>query len=108
MECDGQKKHSTSYFPGTGKRHGLVVVVVSRMALGEFRGNVEGYIVWTSISLRRNTFNFSQESWNENSPGAADALWGESKGSRCHRFGVRSKYIMVNVSQGDFNLQTNT
>lgn len=53
------KKHSTSHFPGTGKRHGLVVVV-SEMALGEFRGNVEGYIVWISISLHRNTFNFSQ------------------------------------------------
>lgn len=40
------KKHSTSYFPGTGKRHGLVVVVVSGMALGGIRGgNVEGYIV---------------------------------------------------------------
>lgn len=52
------KKHSTSYFSGTGKRQGLVVV--SGMALGAFRGNVKGYIVWISISLHRNTFNFSQ------------------------------------------------
>lgn len=66
------KKHSTLYFPGTGKRHGLVV---SGMALGEFRGNTEGYIVWISISLHRNTFNFSQLEWN--SPGAADAFAGK-------------------------------
>lgn len=58
-----KKKHSTSYFPGTGKRHGLVVV--SGMALGEFRGNAEGYIVWISISLHRNTFQLFSGSWDE-------------------------------------------
>lgn len=80
------KKHSTLYFPGTGKRHGLVV---SGMALGEFRGNTEGYIVWISISLHRNTFNFSQ--LERNSPGVADALRGNSHGSTCHMFGVWKK-----------------
>lgn len=40
------------------KRHGLVVV--SGMALGGIQGNIEGYIVWISIALHRNTFNFSQ------------------------------------------------
>lgn len=40
------------------KRHGLVVV--SGMALGEFMGNIEGYIIWISILLHRNTFNCSQ------------------------------------------------
>lgn len=63
--CDGKNKknkrqHSTSYFSGTGKRHGLVVV--SGMALGgnsEERGNTEGRLVLISISqtLHRNTFN---------------------------------------------------
>lgn len=45
-------------FLAQAKRHGLVVV--SGMALGEFMGNTEGYIVWISISLHRNTFNCSQ------------------------------------------------
>lgn len=79
--CDGKNKknkrqHSTSYFSGTGKRHGLVVV--SGMALGgnsEERGNTEGRIVLISISqtLHRNTFNFSLRSLESNAPGAAEA-----------------------------------
>lgn len=76
VECDGQMhknknktnkqskiKHSTSYFPGTGKRHGLVVI--SGMALWEFRGNIEGYIVWISIWPHTQYFQLFSGSWNK-------------------------------------------
>lgn len=52
-------------FPGTGKRHGLVVVVVSGMALGEFRGER-----WRLYSLdihltTQKYFQLFSGSWNE-------------------------------------------
>ena len=73
------KKHSTSYFPGTGKRHGLVVVVVSGMALGGIRGGERGRLYSLDIHLTtQKYFQLFSGSWKENSPGAADALWGES------------------------------
>jgi len=46
----GMKRKGKTFifiFPGTVKRHGQVVV--SEMALGEFRGSIEGYIVLISI-----------------------------------------------------------
>ena len=68
------KKHS--YFPGTGKRHGPVVV--SEWHSGNSGGTSKAIIVLISISLHRNTSNFSQVAGVKQS-GCADALWGESQ-----------------------------
>lgn len=64
----GGRKHSTSCFSGTGKRHGLeVVVVVSGMALWENSkgGNTAGCIVMVSIPLHRNTFIHDSGHWSK-------------------------------------------
>lgn len=56
-------------FLAQAKRHGLVVV--SGMALGEFMGNTEGYIVW--ISITQKYFQLFSGSWNETIQVPADA-----------------------------------
>lgn len=50
VECNDPKtektkiiKHSTSYFPGTGKRHGLVVVSGNGTQGNPWGGKTEGY-----------------------------------------------------------------
>lgn len=61
-----KQKHSTSYFLAQAKRHGLVVVSGMALGGGIQGGNIEGYIVWISITLRiQKYFQLFSGSWNQ-------------------------------------------
>lgn len=75
------RKHSSSYFPGTGKRHGLVV---SEMALRGFRGaHWRLYSLDIHLSAQK-MFSLSSAAGVKRS----SCHRGRITSSSCHRFGI--------------------
>lgn len=87
MRLSRKLNQKTSYFPGTGKRHGLAVV--SGMALRVFKGETLKAVVLIFISLHRNTFTFNSHLAGMKQPRCHCCFMSRTTDSRCHRFGVR-------------------